>query len=122
MDTVNVVNVTFRLIALEDAEQLQANCMPRATVAGIRQWIPEYLRAHEAGEKVPLVAVADGEGRGTATLVRHAHPLRRHIAEITVVVVDHRYWCRGIARPVRRAQRPRRGDGHRAARHVVPRR
>ena len=94
----NSLNVTFRLIAPEDAEQLQANCMPRATVEGIRRWIPEYLRAHEAGEKVPLVAVADGEIRGTATLARNAHHLRRHIAEITGVVVDHRYWRRGIAR------------------------
>ena len=53
-----LMNVTFRLIALEDAEQLQANCMPGATVEGIRRWIPEDLRAHEAGEKVPLVAPA----------------------------------------------------------------
>ena len=94
----HTLNVTFRLITPEDAEQLQANCMPRATVEGIRQWIPEYLRAHEAGEKVPLVAVADGEVRGTATLVRHPHHLRRHLADIVGVVVDHRYWRRGIAR------------------------
>ena len=92
------LNVTFRLITPEDAEQLQANCMPRATVEGIRQWIPEDLRAHAAGEKVPLVAIVDGEVRGTATLVRHPHHLRRHIADITGVVVDHRYWRRGIAR------------------------
>lgn len=92
------LNVTFRLITPEDAGQLQANCMPRATVEGIRQWIPEDLRAHETGEKVPLVAIVDGEVRGTATLVRHPHAHRRHIADITGVVVDHRYWRRGIAR------------------------
>ena len=92
------MDVTFRLITPEDAEQLQANCMPRATVEGIRRWIPEDLRAHEAGEKVPLVAIVDGEVRGTATLVRHPHHLRRHIASVEGVVVDHRYWRRGIAR------------------------
>lgn len=94
----HTLNVTFRLITPEDAEQLQANCMPRATVEGIRGWIPETLRAAEAGEKVPLVAFADGEVRGTATLAREPHHLRRHIADITGVVVDHRYWRRGIAR------------------------
>ena len=92
------LSITFRLIAPEDAEQLQANCMPRATVDGIRKGIPEDLRAHQAGEKVPLVAVVDGEVRGTATLVRHSPPLKRHVAEIVGVVVDHRYWRRGIAR------------------------
>jgi GNAT superfamily N-acetyltransferase len=92
------MDVTFRLITPEDAEQLQANCMPRATVEGIRRWIPEHLRAHEAGEKVPLVAIVAGEVRGTATLVRHPHHLRRHIASVEGVVVDHRYWRRGIAR------------------------
>jgi GNAT superfamily N-acetyltransferase len=92
------MNVMFRLITLDDAEQLQANCMPRATVEGMRRWIPEDLRAYETGEKVPLVAIVDGEVRGTATLVRHPHHLRRHIADITGVVVDHRYWRRGIAR------------------------
>src|SRR5438132_25913 len=92
------MNVTFRLITLDDAEQLQANCMPRATVEAIRRWIPEDLRAYEAGEKVPLVAIVDGEVRGTATLVRHPHHLRRHIADIAGVVVDHRYWRRGICR------------------------
>ena len=92
------MDVTFRLITPEDAEQLQANCMPRATVEEIRRWIPEALRAYEAGEKVPLVAMVDGEVRGTATLVRHPHHLRRHIADIAGVVVDHRYWRRGIAR------------------------
>jgi N-acetylglutamate synthase-like GNAT family acetyltransferase len=40
----------------------------------------------------------DGEVRGTATLVRHQHRLRRHIADIAGVVVDHRYWRRGICR------------------------
>src|SRR5688500_13928503 len=90
------MNVTFRLITHEDAEQLQANGLPRATVKAIRQWIPEDLRAHDAGEKVPLVAIVDGEVRGTATLVRHPHQLKRHIADITGVVVDHRYWRRGI--------------------------
>lgn len=92
------VNITFRLIAPDDAAQLQANCMSLATVEGIRQRIPEELRAYEAGEKVPLVAIVDGEVRGTATLVRHPHHLRRHIADIAGVVVDHRYWRRGIAR------------------------
>lgn len=92
------LNITFRLITPDDAEQLQANCMPRATVEGLRKWIPEDLRAHQAREKVPLVAVVDGEVRGTATLVRHSPPLKRHVAEIVGVVVDHRYWRRGIAR------------------------
>jgi GNAT superfamily N-acetyltransferase len=92
------IHVTFRLITVEDAEQLQANCMPRATVDEIRQRIPDHLRAHEVGEQVPLVAVVDGEVCGTATLVRHPHHLRRHIADIKGVVVDHRYWRRGIAR------------------------
>ncbi|MGH2350327.1 MAG: GNAT family N-acetyltransferase, partial [Chloroflexota bacterium] len=87
----NTVNVTFRLVTLEDAEQLQANCMPRATVQGIRESISEDLRACEAGEKVPLVAVVNDEVVGTATLVRNTHRLRRHIAEIAGVVVDHRY-------------------------------
>jgi len=41
---------------------------------------------------------ASGEVRGTATLVRRAHPLARHIAGIEGVVVDYRYWRRGIAR------------------------
>jgi GNAT superfamily N-acetyltransferase len=98
MNNPNTIDVTFRLIAPEDAEQLHANCMPRGTVESIRRWIPEYLRAHEAGEKVPLVAVTDGEVRGTATLVRDPHPLRRHVGDITQVVVDYRYWRRGIAR------------------------
>lgn len=92
------MEVTYRLIAPADAAQLQANCMPRATVEEIRHWIPEELRAYEAGEKVPLVAIVDGEVRGTATLVRREHRLVRHIAGLAGVVVDHRYWRRGIAR------------------------
>ena len=92
------MDVTYRLITLDDAEQLQANCMSGATVEGIRQWIPEDLRAHEAGERVPLVAIVYGEVRGTATLVRQPQPLRRHVGDIVGVVVDHRYWRRGIAR------------------------
>ena len=92
------MQVRYRLIALEDAGQLHTNCMPGGTLEGIRRRIPEDLHAHQAGERVPLVAIVDGEVRGTATLVRQAHPLKRHIADIVDVVVDHRYWRRGIAR------------------------
>ena len=92
------MEITYRIIALEDAAQLQANCMPRATVEEIRAWIPKDVRAYEAGEKVPLVAVVNGEVAGTATLVRYAHRLKRHVADIAGVVVDHRYWRRGICR------------------------
>ena len=102
VNTVNAANtpleVTVRLIAPEDAAQLQANCMPAATVEGIRAWIPEDLRAYAEGERVPLVAVVDGEVVGTATLVRRPHNLARHIAEVRGVVVAARYWRRGIAR------------------------
>lgn len=98
MPITDALNVTFRLIALEDAAHLQANCMSRATVDEIRAWIPDDLRAHQAGEMIPLVAVVDGEVRGTATLKRRPHPLARHIAEIVGVTVDHRYWRRGICR------------------------
>jgi len=94
----NSLGVTFRLITLDDAEQLQRNCMPGATVDEIRARIPGELRAYEAGELVPLVAVLDGEVIGTATLARRQHRLARHIAEVGGLVVDHRYQRRGIAR------------------------
>ncbi len=99
--------VTIRLIAPDDAAHLQANCMPGATVGGIRASIPEDLRAYEAGEKLPLVAVVDGEVAGAATLVRKPHHLRRHIGDVQGVVVAYRYWRRGIARRLIDALRTR---------------
>ncbi len=98
MTRANVPDVTIRLITLDDAEQVQRNCMPGATVEQIRARIPGELRAYEAGEVVPLVAVLDGEVVGVATLERRQHRLARHIAEVGGLVVDHRYQRRGVAR------------------------
>ena len=101
------LDLTIRLIAPDDAAQLQANCMPGASVEGIHAWIPEDLRAYEAGEKLPPVAVVDGEVAGAATLVRKPHHLRRHIGDVQGVVVAQRYWRRGIARRLIEALRAR---------------
>ncbi|MEZ4711569.1 MAG: GNAT family N-acetyltransferase [Caldilineaceae bacterium] len=90
--------VYIRPVALEDAAQLQANCFSASTVEQVREAIVNTLAATTAGKELQLVAEADGQVIGSATLIRDGHPLRSHRAGLFGLVVNPAYQKRGVAR------------------------
>lgn len=91
-------DVKVRLARIDDAPQVQANCMPMNSVAEVRAHIEENLAAYAEGTRVPLVAEVAGAMVGNALLIRERHPLRRHRAVWHDIVVASTHQRRGIAR------------------------
>jgi len=101
------LDILIRDATLEDAADLQAHCLPRNSVEQVRDYIRECQDAPDGAEQVYLVAEVQGHAVGQAVLMRSAHGLRAHRAEVAGLVVAQRYWRRGIARRLVEACRAR---------------
>lgn len=90
--------VTVRLAELDDAPDLQAHCLPMATIVVVREQIEDNIRGFDAGQRMHLVACMDGTVVGMVVFVRDAHPLRAHRGGLFSLVTAAAYQGRGIAR------------------------
>ena len=90
--------IHIRPVRLEDSVQLQKNCFLRNSVEDIQIMVAEDLKRAEHQGGIHLVAEVDGSVIGTVTLLRQAHPLFHHRAELAGLVVHPDYQGSGIAR------------------------
>ena len=90
--------IVVRVVRPGDAAMLQSNCFVRNTVEETAGRVDGNLQGYAEGEVIPLVAEVDGVVVGNAVLKRKNHPLYRHRADLTDMVVCAEYQRRGIAR------------------------
>ena len=90
--------VVVRPVQLQDAAQLQANCLSQNTFEEVEWQIRDNLQAATEGRRLHLVAEVDGRVIGNAVVIRDQHPLRAHRAGLFSLVVSTPYQGRGIAR------------------------
>ena len=91
-------NVVIRLVEQKDAEHLFKNCFSMSTLERTQERVARNLQAFGEGKAVQLVAEIIGEVVGTVMVMRKAHPLEAHRAEVFDLVVHPDYQQRGIAR------------------------
>ena len=99
-------DVVIRLVEQKDAEHLLENCFSMSTLEKTQARIARNLRAFSEGNAVQLVAEIGGEVMGTVMVMRKAHPLEAHRAEVFDLVVHPDYQRRGIARRLVEACKP----------------
>jgi GNAT superfamily N-acetyltransferase len=90
--------VLIRPIRPGDASQVWENCLSMNTLEEVRSLIETNLQAYQEGKSLQLAGEVDGRVVCIATLIRNAHPLCAHRAEVTGLVVHPDYQGRGIAR------------------------
>ena len=91
------ITVSIRPVKQGDAPTLQRNCLSGNTLDEVSNFVKSDIEAMNKGDKVRLVAEAEGEIVGNLEIVFSRHPLEFHTAEINTVVVNPRYRRRGIA-------------------------
>ena len=91
-------NGVVRVVHPDDATELQATCLPMASVDDVRRDIDENVAGLARGQCVQLVAEADGRVAGMVIIVREPHSLRQHRGSLFSLVVGATYQRRGIAR------------------------
>lgn len=99
-------NVVIRLVEQKDAEHLLENCFSMSTLERTQERIARNLKAFVEGKAVQLVAEIMGEVVGTVMVMRKAHPMEAHRAEVFDLVVHPDYQRRGIARRLVGACKP----------------
>ena len=91
-------DVVIRLVEQKDAEHLHKNCFSLSTLERTQERIARNLKAFVEGKAVQLVAEIMDEVVGTVMVMRKAHPMEAHRAEVFDLVVHPDYQRRGIAR------------------------
>lgn len=91
-------SIFIRLVTVNDANHLQANCFPAVSFEQVQEALHDTLAATAAGKELQLVAEVDGAVVGSATLIRDSHALRSHRASLFGLIVQPAYQRQGIAR------------------------
>lgn len=92
-------SIAIRPVEPGDAPALQANCLPLATVAAVREQIEANRHAFARGGGAQFVAEVAGDIVGNAVVKRDTQsPLYAHRAGLFSLVVSVPYQGRGIAR------------------------
>lgn len=92
-------SIAIRPVEPGDAPALQANCLPLATVAAVREQIAANRRAFARGTGAQFVAEVAGDIVGNAVVKRDTQsPLYAHRAGLFSLVVSVPYQGQGIAR------------------------
>ena len=103
MKKVETINVTIRPVRLSDAGQVRESCFSMNTLEEVETGIRQSLLGIVEGKEIQLVAEVDSAVVGIVSLVRQAHPLQSHRAEIAGLVVHPDFQRRGIARKLVKA-------------------
>jgi GNAT superfamily N-acetyltransferase len=91
-------HVQVRPVRSEDASDLRKACFPRNTLEEVQAQIAGNIERYGEQKGVQLVAVIDGKVIGTMTLIRNAHALFAHRADLYSILVDVNHQRQGMAR------------------------
>jgi GNAT superfamily N-acetyltransferase len=83
---------------MNDAADICENLFSQNTLEQIQARLAENLQKAAQGQMCQIVAEFEGQVVGTTVIIRNAHPLRAHRAEVADLVVKYELWGKGIAR------------------------
>lgn len=91
-------HLIIRPIEMKDAQQFRDNLYTRNSLEEAKALIAENIQKADENKLLHIVAELENEIVGTAILIRNAHVLKPHRAEIAGLVVKYELWGKGIAR------------------------